>query len=39
VDCSTPTFIEFGFITYPFMAVVTLSMTLLLAYTAKNFQK
>lgn len=39
VDCSTPTFIEFGFITYPFMAVVTLSFTFLLAYTAKKFGK
>lgn len=39
VDCSTPTFVEFGFITYPFMAVVTLGITFLLAFTAKNFNK
>lgn len=37
VDCSTPTFIEYGFITYPFMAVVTLGATFLLAFTAKRF--
>jgi disulfide bond formation protein DsbB len=37
VDCSTPTFIEFGFVTYPFMALVTLGFTFLLAYTAKRF--
>lgn len=39
VDCATPTFIEFGFITYPFMAVVTLGATFLLAFTAKGFAK
>lgn len=39
VDCSTPTFIEYGFITYPFMAVVTLGATFLLAFTAKRFAK
>ncbi len=39
VSCATPTFIEYGFITYPFMAVVTLSITFLLAFTAKKFQK
>lgn len=39
VDCSTPTFIEYGFITFPFMAVVTLSVTFLLAFTAKRFAK
>lgn len=39
VDCSTPTFVEYGFITYPFMAVVVLAATFLLAYTAKKFQK
>lgn len=39
VDCSTPTFIEYGFITYPFMAVVTFAITFLLAFTAKKFQK
>ena len=39
VDCSTPTFIEYGFVTFPFMGVVTLAVTFLLALTAKMFQK
>lgn len=39
VECSTPTFIEYGFITYPFMAVVTFGFTFLLSYTAKRFSK
>lgn len=39
VDCSTPTFIEYGFITYPMMGFVTLALTFLTAYTAKKFQK
>lgn len=38
VDCSTPTFIEYGFITYPFMALVTLGTTFLLAFTAKRYR-
>ncbi len=36
VDCAKPTFIEYGFITYPFMAVVTLALTFLIAYSAKK---
>ena len=39
VDCAAPTFLEFGFVTYPFMSVVTFSILLLLAYTAKKFRK
>ena len=39
VDCAKPTFVEFGFITLPFAAFVTLSITLLLAITGKMFQK
>jgi len=39
VDCSTPTFIEYGFVTYPFMAVVVLSVTFLLALQAKIVSK
>ncbi len=39
VDCATPTFIQYGFITYPFMAVVVLGFTFLLAFTAKRLQK
>ncbi len=38
-DCSVPTFLEYGFITYPLMGVVTLGITFLLAFTAKKFQK
>lgn len=39
VSCAKPTFLEFGFVTYPFMAVVTFSILILLAYTAKEFEK
>lgn len=39
VDCATPTFIEYGFVTYPFMAVVTFASTFLIAFSAKRFQK
>lgn len=39
VECSTPTFIEFGFVTYPFMGVVVCGGAFLLAFTAKRFQK
>lgn len=39
VSCSVPTFLEYGFITYPFMAVITFSIIILLAYTAKKFEK
>lgn len=39
VDCAKPTFIEFGFITYPFMAVVVFSATILLSITGKMFHK
>ncbi|MEZ0209035.1 MAG: disulfide bond formation protein B [Candidatus Paceibacterota bacterium] len=38
-DCSVPTFIEYGFVTYPLMGVVTLAFTFLLAFTAKRYQK
>jgi len=39
VDCSTPTFIEYGFVTYPLMGVVTFALTFLLSFTAKRFAK
>lgn len=35
VDCATPTFIEYGFITFPFMGVVTCALVILLILTAK----
>ncbi len=36
VDCSKPSFIEFGFVTFPFMAVVLFFFLGLLAVTAIN---
>lgn len=39
VDCATPTFIEYGFITFPFMGVVTCSLVILLVLTAKVMHK
>lgn len=39
VDCATPTFIEYGFVTYPLMGVVTLVLTFLIAFSAKRFAK
>lgn len=39
VNCDKPTFMEYGFITFPFMAVVTFGYTILLSVTAKMFQK
>ncbi len=39
VDCSVPTFVEYGFMTYPLMGVVTNALTFLTAYSAKKFQK
>jgi disulfide bond formation protein DsbB len=39
VDCATPTFIEYGFVTYPLMGVVTFALTFLISFSAKRFQK
>jgi disulfide bond formation protein DsbB len=39
VDCAEPTFIEYGFITFPFMAVVMFGYTIMLSLTAKFFDK
>lgn len=39
VSCSKPTFVEFGFVTFPFFAVVLFGMILLLLITNKYFAK
>ncbi|MDB5259775.1 MAG: disulfide bond formation protein DsbB [Candidatus Nomurabacteria bacterium] len=39
VDCSTPTFIEYGFVTFPLMAVVLFAILILIAVTHKRFAK
>ncbi len=38
-DCSVPTFMQYGFVTYPLMGVVILAITFLTAYSAKKFAK
>lgn len=38
-DCSKPTFIEYGFITYPFMAAVAFMFAILIALTSKVAKK
>lgn len=35
IDCAKPTFIEYGFVTFPFMAFVTFAVIILLAITYK----
>jgi disulfide bond formation protein DsbB len=39
VDCVKPIFVEFGFVTFPFMALVLFGSVILLVVTAKNFAK
>lgn len=39
VDCAQPTFIEYGFVTYPLMGAVTCVIAFLSAYSAKKFQR
>jgi len=39
VSCAKPTFIEFGFITLPFMGFVTQGFIMLIAITGKLFKK
>ncbi|MEN9552386.1 MAG: hypothetical protein RI935_763 [Candidatus Parcubacteria bacterium] len=39
VDCDKPTFMEYGFVTFPFMAVVMFGYTIMLSLTAKMFTK
>jgi disulfide bond formation protein DsbB len=38
-DCSKPTFVEFGFVTFPYMAVVLFATLILLVITNKYFAK
>ena len=38
VDCSTPSFIEYGFVTFPFMAVVLFGFMTTLAVSAIRFK-
>lgn len=35
IDCAKPTFVEFGFVTFPFMAVVLFAILILISITAK----
>lgn len=39
VDCAKPSFIEFGFVTFPFMAVVLFGFLGLLSFTVLKFRK
>lgn len=39
VDCAKPSFIEYGFVTFPFMAVVLFGTLLVLSFTAHTFAK
>jgi disulfide bond formation protein DsbB len=39
IDCAKPTFIEYGFVTFPFMAVVLFAVLLLLSATVKTVAK
>jgi len=39
VDCSTPSFIEFGFVTFPFMAIVLFGFLIMVTTTAMCFKK
>jgi disulfide bond formation protein DsbB len=39
VDCAKPTFVEFGFVTFPFMALVLFGTLILLNVTATHFAK
>jgi disulfide bond formation protein DsbB len=38
-DCSVPTFVQYGFVTFPLMGVATNALTFLVAFSAKKFQK
>jgi disulfide bond formation protein DsbB len=35
-DCAKPSFVEFGFVTFPFMAIVLFGFLILLSYTARK---
>jgi disulfide bond formation protein DsbB len=39
VDCAKPSFIEFGFVTFPFMAIVLFGFLSLVTYMATKFAK
>lgn len=39
VDCAKPTFMEYGFVTFPLMAVVTFLLAMLLSITGKMSKK
>ena len=39
IDCAKPTFVEFGFVTFPFMSVVTFVFLALLSVTVTKFTK
>ena len=39
VDCSTPSFIEFGFVTFPFWALVLFGLLSIIIMTAVRFKK
>lgn len=39
VDCAKPSFIEYGFVTFPFMAVVLFGFLILLVITSVKFKK
>lgn len=39
IDCAKPTFVEFGFVTFPFMSLVLFGSIILLIVTATHFAK
>lgn len=39
VDCAKPTFVEYGFVTFPFLAIILFGFVILLVVTAKYFAK
>jgi disulfide bond formation protein DsbB len=39
VDCAKPTFLEYGFVTYPFMSVVLFTALLLISWVVKKYSK
>lgn len=39
IDCAKPTFVEFGFITFPFMSVVLFAILILLSISVRKFAK
>jgi disulfide bond formation protein DsbB len=39
IDCAKPTFIEYGFVTFPFMAVVLFAFLIILSVTANRSNK